>query len=145
MITDLEIAIAGVLTTKLAAITPAIPAHVVRTATNKNQSPGDRTMIVVRCESAPNEAAGLWKPQWQVLVISPADVKDVTVATHRALERAVQKVFEELSQSDFNNAIAAEVPGKTGGNFYAEGWTPGNEGTQWQPFFALSGGVRLAA
>lgn len=145
MITHIENAVASFLTTLFAAADPALPAHVVRPATNKSQPPGDRASVVARCDDAPHQGGGLHLASIQVLVVSPAEVVGVTTETHAALEAAVSAAFADANQGAFNAAIAVAVPGKTGANFFADGWKPGIEGTAWQPYFAVTAGIRNSA
>lgn len=145
MITFLELAAVDFLTARLQADTSlAGIAYEVRAATNKAKPPGDRSMIVARCDDAPSQGEGLYLVSFQILVISPADVATVTVEKHAKLEQAVTKAFASSAQSAFNSAIAAKVDGKAGGNFFADGWKPGSEGTNWQPYFSVTAGVKDA-
>lgn len=144
MITSLELAIATFLAAKLTAITPALPAHVTRSATNKDKQPGDRSMIVVRCEEAPHSGGGLHLVNIQILVISPADVAGVTVETHSKLENAINDVMNTNADQDGFNAAIATISGKAGGNYFADGWRSGVEGTNWQPYYSITAGIKDA-
>lgn len=144
MITSLELALATFIAAKLAAITPTLPAHVTRAATNKEKPPGDRSMIVVRCEEALHSGGGLHLVNVQILVISPADVAGVTVETHSKLENAINAVMNtNADQAGFNAAVAT-VSGHAGGNYFADGWRAGVEGTNWQPYYSITAGIKDA-
>lgn len=143
MITNIENAVAEYLKAKLPAKLTGT-SHEIRAATDKRQPPGDRSLVIVRCESAPSQGGGLVLAQVQIITSSPADVLAVTVADHATVERAVSACFTAADQADFNAAIAAGVPGKAGGGFFNEGNQPGIDGTAWQPFLAITCGLRNA-
>jgi hypothetical protein len=143
MIIDLENAVAAYLTSKLPSKLVGTP-YEVRAATNKSQPPGDRSMVIVRCESAPGQGGGLVLAQVQIITSSPADVATVSVASHAAVESAVNACFTASDQADFNTAIAAGVTGKRGGGFFNEGNQPGSEGTAWQPYLSIVCGLSNA-
>jgi hypothetical protein len=143
MITDIENAIAEYLKTKLPARLTGTP-HEIRAATDKRQPPGDRSLVIVRCEAAPSQGGGLVLAQVQIITSSPADIAAVTVASHATVERAVSECFSASDQADFNAAIAAGVTGKRGGGFFNEGNQPGSEGTAWQPYLSIVCGLSNA-
>lgn len=149
MITDLEDAVAAVVTAALAedATIAAVP-YVVRSSTTREEVPGDRSVVAVRVQQGDRSMVALLDGIAEIFVMTPAYNENTSLTNHRLMERAVERIFSPGTTVDGEtvavalvSAIEARLVGYTGGGFYNEGWTPGREDTGWAPSLRVKVGA----
>jgi hypothetical protein len=125
---------------------------VVRTPTTRNDIPGDRTVIGVRVASMDRTFTELADPIVEIAVATPAVNENTSAAHHALLEAAVERIFSMGTTIDgdpVDEVIAAAIEttldGWTGAGFFNQGWTPGQEDTNWLPVLNVKIGVRKEA
>lgn len=153
MITDLEDAVAAVVTAALGedATITAVP-YVVRSSTTAAEVPGDRSVVAVRMQQGDRSMVALLDGVAEIFVATPSQNEGTSVANHRLMERAVERVFspgttigEGAGEKTIAVALADEIEsrltGYTGGGFFNEGWQPGREETMWMPSLRVKVGA----
>jgi hypothetical protein len=155
MITDLEEAVAAVVTAALAedSTLTGVP-YTVRASTTREVVPGNASVVAVRMQQGDRTMAALIDAVAEIFVATPQANEDVSVTSHKKVERAVELVFspgtvigEDEEEMTIAEALAAEIeariPGYTGGGFFNQGWGPGSEDTHWMPALRVKiGAVR---
>jgi hypothetical protein len=155
MITDLEEAVAAVITAALAddASIAAVP-YVVRSSTTREEVPGNASVIAVRMQQGDRTMVALLDGIAEIFVATPANNEETSVAGHRLLEQALDRVFspgttigeDEAEQSiaaALSDEIEARITGYTGAGFFNQGWQPAREETYFQPSLTVKiGAVR---
>lgn len=153
MITDLEDAVAAVVTAALAEDTTiaAVP-YVVRSSTTKTPVPGNASVVGVRVQQGDRTLVALLDGVAEIFVMTPSQNENTNVANHRLLERAVERIFspgttigEGDEQQTVGEALTAQIEarmtGYTGGGFFNEGWQPGHDDTMWMPSLRVKVGA----
>lgn len=153
MITDLEDAVAATVTAALAedATVTAIP-YSVWSSTTREEVPGDRTVVAVRVQQGDRSMVALVDAIAEIFVATPANNASTSIASHRAMEKAVDRVFSPGTTigeapvtvaAYLSTEIEARLDGYTGGGFFNEGWQPGRDDTNFQPTLRVKiGAVR---
>jgi hypothetical protein len=153
MITDLEDAVAAVVTRALLQNTTlaAVP-YVVRSSTTAEEVPGDRSVIAVRIQQGDRTLVALLDAIAEIFVATPSQNENTSIANHRLLERAVERIFSpgltitveeeqlyigELLNQEIENRLTEYVAG----GYFNEGWQPGREDTGWMPSLRVKIGV----
>lgn len=153
MITDLEEAVASVVRAAMLEDTSiaAVP-YTVRSSTTRDVEPGNASVIAVRLQQGDRTMASLFESIVEIFVATPANNEDTSVAGHKLLEQAVERVFSpgttvgtgaslKTISAALSDAIEAQVVGYTGGGFFNEGWTPAREDTAWTPSLRVKVGA----
>jgi hypothetical protein len=153
MIIDLEDAVAAVVTAALGedATIAAVP-YVVRSSTTAAEVPGDRSVVAVRMQQGDRSMVALLDGIAEIFVATPSQNENTSVANHRLMERAVERIFspgtvigtgeEEMTVAEKLTAeIESRLTGYTGGGFFNEGWQPGREDTMWMPSLRVKVGA----
>jgi hypothetical protein len=151
MITGLEEAVAAVIEAALAEddTIAAVP-YVVVPATTREEVPGNKTIVAVRLSQGDRTMVELIDAIAEIIVGTPAKSESTSIASHKLMEQAVDRVFspgamigEVTIKAALSTAIAAKVDGYLGGGFFNQGWQPGREDTSWVPYLAVKiGAVR---
>jgi hypothetical protein len=153
MITDLEDAVAAVVAAVMEAdeSLAGVP-YVVRASTTRDEVPGNASVIAVRMQQGDRSMVALFDGMAEIFVATPANNEETSLAGHRALEQALDRVFspgttlgeEEISvAAALSEEIESRIPGYTGGGFFNQGWQPGREETYYQPSLSVKiGAVR---
>ena len=155
MITDLEEAVAAVVEAVMAEDTSlaGVP-YVVRASTTREEVPGNASVVAVRLQQGERTMVALFDGIAEIFVATPANNEETSVAGHRLLEQALDRVFspgttigeDEAEQSiaeAISAAIEARITGYTGAGFFNQGWQPGREETYFQPSLSVKiGAVR---
>jgi hypothetical protein len=153
MITDLEDAVAAVVTAFLDEdeTISAVP-YVVRSSTTAEEVPGDRSVIAVRLMQGDRSLVALLDGLAEIFVATPSQNENTSLANHRLLERAVERIFSPgttIGEDDdvrtvgdaLTDEIEARIDGYTGGGYFNEGWQPGREDTGWMPSLRVKVGA----
>lgn len=153
MITDLEEAVAATISAVLAedASIAAVP-YVVRASTTRAEVPGDRTVVAVRVQQGDRSMVALVDALAEIIVGTPANNEDTTIAGHKLIEKAVDRVFSpgtEIGEGEEAVTVAAylstqietKIDGYTGGGFFNEGWSPGRDDTNFLPVLRVKVGA----
>jgi hypothetical protein len=85
----------------------------------------------------------------EIFVATPANNEDTSIAGHKLIEKAVDRVFspgteigEGVSVAEYlSDEIEAAIDGYTGGGFFNEGWQPGRDDTNFQPALRIKVGA----
>ena len=152
MITDLEEAVAATITAALAldATIAAVP-YVVWASTTRSEVPGNKTVVAVRVQQGDRSMVALIDAVAEVFVATPANNESTSIASHKLMEKAVDRIFSpgtEIGEgitvaAYLSTAIEAAIAGYTGGGFFNEGWQPGRDDTNFQPTLRVKiGAVR---
>lgn len=141
MIPQIEDAVSSFLAARLATPLAAV-AHSVRPATSLEALPEDRIVIIARGADMPRLTVNddLYDAQLEILVMTPL-VNGVTKANHALAMKSVGEAFVAANETELNAAVVAALPGFHCGGFFASGWQPGREDTQWLPHFNVKIGV----
>jgi hypothetical protein len=153
MITDLEEAVAATITAVLAedATISAVP-YVVRASTTRAEVPGDRTVVAVRVQQGDRSMVALIDAVAEIIVATPANNEDTSIAGHKLVEKAVDRVFSpgtEIGEGEEAVTVSAHLSGEiedriagyTGGGFFNEGWAPGRDDTNFLPVLRVKVGA----
>ena len=151
MITDLEEAVAATITAVLAedASIAAVP-YVVRASTTRAEVPGDRTVVAVRLQQGDRSMVALIDAVAEIIVATPANNEDTSIAGHKLIEKAVDRVFspgttigdEDVTVAAYlSTQIETKIDGYTGGGFFNEGWAPGRDDTNFLPVLRVKVGA----
>lgn len=155
MITDLEEAVAATITAALAEdeTISAVP-YVVRASTTRAEVPGDRSVVAVRVQQGDRSIVALIDAVAEIIVGTPANNEDTSIAGHKLVEKAVDRVFspgttigtgddEKTVTVYLSDEIEDRIDGYTGGGFFNEGWSPGRDDTNFLPVLRVKiGAVR---
>ena len=152
MITDLEEAVAATITAALALddSIAAVP-YVVWASTTRSEVPGNKTVVAVRVQQGDRSMVALLDGVAEIFVATPANNEDTSIAGHKLMEKAVDRVFSPNTEIGEGITVAAylsdeiedRLTGYTGGGFFNEGWQPGRDDTNFQPTLRIKiGAVR---
>lgn len=146
MITQIEKAVEEFMAEKLAAdVTLTGILLDVRQGTEETTPPDDRSSIIMRGAGVDRTIPNLRDVQMEMVLNSPADVPNVTLASHRLIEIAIEKIWDKddtpSAAADLSTKIVAELPGWHGGDFFVTGWQPGREDTSFLPIFMVKVGL----
>ena len=118
----------------------------VRTVIEETPLPEDRHVIYVKVREAPSPITFLKDCMVEISVGSPVDAPGVTVASHAALEQAVERVWDKTehptADADLITQIEAHLAAWTGAGYFAEGWQETREGTELLPVYSVKVGVK---
>jgi hypothetical protein len=122
---------------------------VVRTTTTRTDVPGDRSVIGVRVSSMERGHTQLADCIVEIAVMTPAVNENTSPSHHALLQAAVERIFSIGTTIDGDSvkevlaaAIETTLDGWTGAGFFNQGWTPGQEGTDWLPVLNVKIGAR---
>ena len=146
MIRGLEVAVKDYLTPKLSgAANLSGVSYRIGVVTGDENRELDKHEVLIRVQDLPREIPKLLDATVEIVVATPSDLGDVGVADHGKMEVAMVRAWDKdvhaTAAADLSTEIAAQLPGWHGGDFYAEGWRPGREDTQFMPVFVVKVGV----
>ena len=152
MISAIEQAVANVIEAALAEdeTVSAIDYEVIP-MTRRTEVAQDRTSVVVGVQQGDRTQVQLIDLVAEILVATPAKNEGTSLADHRTMEAAVDRVFSpgtQIDGDDVKDVLATEIETLTdeeytGGGFFNQGWTPGREDTMWMPTLSIKiGAVR---
>lgn len=152
MIAAIEQAVANVIEAALAEDTTVSAIdYEVLPMTRRTEAAQDRTSIVVGVQQGDRTMVQLIDLIAEIVVATPAKNEGTSVAEHRTMEAAVDRVFSpgtQIDGDDVKDVLAAEIEtltdeAYTGAGFFNQGWTPGREDTAWMPVLTIKiGAVR---
>lgn len=151
MIGDLETGLANYLTARItsgALLTAGT--WVVVPATAVTEFSAEKANIVVRVADLPRtagsiETGGLYDAAVEITVQVAADLTGA-VTLQRTAERAVLAAWVGATLSGLKTTVQAQLAtGQTVGGYYARGWRPGREETNFLPVFEVTVGVDTTA
>ena len=141
MITQTEQAVVAWLTPILAANgSLSGMEYEVHGAVDHGVQPGDRPLVIVRCQDLPQSLPGLFEAALEHIVMVPADQGDAT-AHLAALEAAVMAAFTTGDETELSSSVSTKLPGHTSGGWYVNGWQPGKEDTANVPYLSVKLGL----
>lgn len=153
MITDIEEAVAAVVTAALDAdaTLTGVP-YEVRASTTRAEVPGNASVVAVRVQQGDRRMVALVDVIAEIFVATPSHNEDTSLANHRKVEQAVERVFspgttigeaeeEQTIGEALIEQIESRLDGYSGGGFFNEGWQPGREDTMWMPSLRVKIGV----